>query len=556
MKKKVALLLSLLICSGMLFALTVRSYSFNIDGKTREDVFRRMVQPKEVEVFESEEELETALAKKLQKILNTRLVLADYTSYSYSIDGDSVDVEFDITDAKSFLVLPYPKYDSNDGLSLGLRCYEKNLMGTHASVLAKFDATAQLNDLKHGVYYADIPLENLVIGSATYEAGFQTLLDAKNSYNSYVLLHFAESGYEIGQLVFNVSTDASFRLKQKKFDLLSGVVTQKNLALGKFAKLGSSVFASLSQTVPTNSTAGASVSFYDIKWGDATIEVTPGMTVKKNPSWGWYSLYNETTIDLTGDINGFILKDVMTLYNGDAKTIVSENSAAYKVDEKTTVAALLNASYGKGRGLHNKQIGFQINSSFGEINYIGAFRKGYSFDLDVKYLKSVPEPGYFCNGSIDWSSFMLAGNVFNPNIRLKFYKLSSMTRMFNNIDLGTTPDDLQARLRGIRRDNPVVSVGGYQACEAMVINANLPLKFIRFENFAQTYVNFFYDAALFAETSVGAFKYMHCAGFEGVCIFEKYPAYPIRASLGINLDSLKGSGNPEYELFIGMGWLY
>ncbi len=129
------------------------------------------------------------------------------------------------------------------------------------------------------------------------------------------------------------------------------------------------------------------------------------------------------------------------------------------------------------------------------------------------------------------------------------------------------------RIRGIL-DNDVddlVGDGAYRKAGA-VANLDLTLMFIKFKGFAEGFINAFMD--------VGAFTYstdtvdsnsfdpsslilLKTVGIEGYGILDKFRSYPIRMSLGMNLDDLVDhfQGTTDfsdigYELTLGMGLHY
>lgn len=129
-------------------------------------------------------------------------------------------------------------------------------------------------------------------------------------------------------------------------------------------------------------------------------------------------------------------------------------------------------------------------------------------------------------------------------------------------------------LRGIL-DNSFTDIVGesdYQKL-ALVANFDATLLFVKFPNFAELFLNTFMDIGIFSnrvglgegsnawnEQELTIFKTI---GLEGYAILDKFPSYPIRASLGFNLDDViqhfAGSlafSEIEYELSIGMGLHY
>lgn len=133
-----------------LYQITDISYSLE---KTREKDLERLVPVNTERIFESEKELESYLSDLKQRLLNTRAFdevelkvesgkwkdengkLKDETfdsQLSTLNSGELIPVSLQITarDTKSLLILPYPKYDSNDGLIFKVKVKDVNFFGT------------------------------------------------------------------------------------------------------------------------------------------------------------------------------------------------------------------------------------------------------------------------------------------------------------------------------------------------------------------------------------------------------------------------------------------
>lgn len=114
--------------------------------KTRENDLRRVVPIDGDKIFESEEELNEYLEDLRQRLLNTRsfdevkilrqkLENTDSTEDTDSTDYESLNptllsLSIECYDTKSFLILPYPKYDSNSGLIFKVKVKDVNFLGT------------------------------------------------------------------------------------------------------------------------------------------------------------------------------------------------------------------------------------------------------------------------------------------------------------------------------------------------------------------------------------------------------------------------------------------
>ena len=241
------------------------------------------------------------------------------------------------------------------------------------------------------------------------------------------------------------------------------------------------------------------------------------------------------------------------------------------------------------------EIAFSAGASGGEINRINSgesfyafrdnFRHGVTYSLQAagRYIPFHSAPEFFLRGEV--TAFPLENAFFNPSFRLLGMTVSGAPRMWFNKgtedrwrlvseadsdytysynaytfeDYAFNTEGLGTILRGILNSNETVRGGGYSAKAVLAGNINLTAALFNFEDMGHTYISPFYDFVLFFAD--GKVKYLHSLGIEGIAIMDSHAAYPIRASLGFNADTLfdklKGKDvDLEYELFIGMGWLF
>ena len=144
-------------------SIKVSGYNIEIIGKTKEEVVRNLIVPEEVEYFDSEDDLLSALNDKRQVLENKRVFTS--VSYEYEIIDSEAYVRFEIIDAKSFLIIPFPKYDSNYGLKLGAKMWNRNLFGTLTSLDGTLFVTIKDWNWSRPEIYGNVSLGNLSIGS-------------------------------------------------------------------------------------------------------------------------------------------------------------------------------------------------------------------------------------------------------------------------------------------------------------------------------------------------------------------------------------------------------
>jgi len=105
----------------------------------------------------------------------------------------------------------------------------------------------------------------------------------------------------------------------------------------------------------------------------------------------------------------------------------------------------------------------------------------------------------------------------------------------------------------------------------VVMNLDATLMFVKFNNFAEGFISLFFDLGMFTKSAavpnnIITFDDIHIfktVGVEGYGILDRFRSYPIRASVGFNLDHLvehlsgtRIAKDIEFEITMGMGLLY
>jgi hypothetical protein len=204
---------------------------------------------------------------------------------------------------------------------------------------------------------------------------------------------------------------------------------------------------------------------------------------------------------------------------------------------------------------------FTSSLSRSDIDWKGNFRKGYSASLTYTtdlYPQEVYESSQYwqLEGHATW--FLFASKHFNPSIRFTGF-ISDTEKAFLPSD---SDEDLADYFRGILQSNESLSADSdtYVA----VLNMNLTMSFITLKNFAHTYASPFIDIGVLNDSdNEGESLFVATAGAEGFVIFDKFPSFPIRGSLGVNLQDVKKAidndiamKDVEFEISIGMGLFF
>jgi hypothetical protein len=116
----------------------IRNIDFDVDGRSLSFALIYNGEFKEGERIQGGEELEQYIARKQQLLINERVleeVRIEYSLGEPEADGAvPVNLLVHVRDTWNVIALPYPKYDSNDGLSLTIKARDYNFLGTMSAL--------------------------------------------------------------------------------------------------------------------------------------------------------------------------------------------------------------------------------------------------------------------------------------------------------------------------------------------------------------------------------------------------------------------------------------
>lgn len=533
-----------LISTDQVTGYTIASYDFTVEGKTKEFALRNLLIPDEEPVFLSESDLVKNLDAKKQTLDNKRIfskVTYTYQLVSFAKGIAYYGVHFFIEDAFTLLPIPYAKYDNDTtGLRFGMKLYDKNLMGTFADLYMVghiSQGDGGLNGWDNREDYLEVTVSSLPIGSSSLDFSF----DYSKTRNS------------------DSSGDFSFDVDWKNLHLFG---------------------------VPfsINPSATFNPSSDYLTWNPATLELITNFG-PFTQSEALYSLSNQITYTSSSEniyTMTYLRQHNLFLFSHPIDFNVSAETNATR--GQGTISSLnLGTTLGTGLSL---PLGFSLYSSLGafvhyipfqipvkysylfssrlsrsKINWKGNFREGYS--LSLAYTTDLyPQEAYASSqywqleGHATW--FLFASKHFNPSLRFTGF-VSDAKKAFLPSDSG---EDLADYFRGILQSNDLLSADSdtYVA----VLNLNLSFAFITLKNFAHTYASPFVDIGVLNDPdNAGKPLVLATAGAEGYVIFDKFPSFPIRGSLGVNLQDVKKAIDHEismhdvgFEISIGMGLFF
>ena len=115
----------------------IRNIEFDVIGHSRPYMLTYHGEFKEGERITGKDNLDKYISRKTQLLINQRVledVRIEYTTGEEDDGTVPVDLLVHIKDSRNFIILPYPKYDSNDGLSITLKARDYNFLGTMSAL--------------------------------------------------------------------------------------------------------------------------------------------------------------------------------------------------------------------------------------------------------------------------------------------------------------------------------------------------------------------------------------------------------------------------------------
>lgn len=598
-------------CSVFSAAYSIIDYNFFISGKTMDGAIERLIVPNSVEVFDSEDSLITALITKKQTLINQRIFKS--IDYFYTL-GEPIDevipvtVSFEIEDARSFLVLPYPKYDSNYGTRLGVKLWDSNLFGTLSNLSGTLHATFEDNNWSNPIYFGNIELAGLYIG----ETSISLSVLAEGRFGEKLYDYAVSTSFVNIPLLFNSFLNLDFSGKKSgegtKYSVSSSLGGIKIGSIGftpSFNGVHYDKDPESSYYIPSLNIDGIDLRNVGISFFDSVKLIPTAESGYKKIASDYIS--HVTNLSFNGDfLRGVNYTNEMIYYpmaDENGADFYFNNTASYKLTDVSTIYIMENIAtstdsktisyFDTGLGVSQKiDIGSKVlitpklseylrvyptnhgleyaryytieaSTSGDYVNWIGNFRDGiqYTATISEAWMQRynlresfAEKDGVFDH--VEISAYKLLWGWLNPSARIIFNY--AVDRDDYKYLYGSTSATVGEELRGIRN---------YQVEDenmlAFIANINLMTYFPlpSFLNFVDTYANIFFDYALLKKDLATPAKNYYGVGFEGIGVLKDYPSYPIRISVGFDLEGLIKcikNGGPKgfYEIYFGMGFFF
>ncbi len=216
MKQKYIFTYLLIFLSSMLMAQETHilgRYEFDIDGKTRESALLKEMDLKEGTEFESLEDLQYAVSRQEQDLVNLRVFNAvSLTLNEGTREGDTVihSVLLKSEDSWTIYPIPYPKYSSNDGFRLGIKTFYDNAFGSLNNLFlgmsVTFNQDKYYDEFRITEWSINPQLNEVKIGNLEYDFSFTQQYSISEKKDEGVLLEH----YNYHNTSFSVSTKLAF----------------------------------------------------------------------------------------------------------------------------------------------------------------------------------------------------------------------------------------------------------------------------------------------------------------------------------------------------------
>ena len=193
----------------------IATITYVIDGITRQYAIENAVEISTSRIFYSYEELHSYISDIEQKLINQRVFSSSIVNLAYDFENNDgltlINLRIFTSDSKHLMIIPYPKYDSNTGLTLKIKVKDMNFLGT-MNVLNSDISFESGENSDTGEW------ENTVGINFAYDYPFR-LGPFKTSWNNDFGINYT---FGKSKPEFNVSTGFSFELP---FDMFSICLT-------------------------------------------------------------------------------------------------------------------------------------------------------------------------------------------------------------------------------------------------------------------------------------------------------------------------------------------
>jgi len=218
---------------------------YKIDGTTKEKALRALSELEDGMEFDSYEAMKIEVEREKQNLINRRVFDSVRYELKYLENENEIDhyvVTFIIVDAFTIVPIPYPKYDSNTGLRLGLKLYWDNFLGTMTNSYLGMNIDIRQND-KTGKWETGEWMINPSITGIRLTKDIFLSAGFVQSYNEEDFIDdiTPENSYDYAYYSTGISVSTSFDLSKDRSDIYRGysISTGLNFRYNYTGTLGS-----------------------------------------------------------------------------------------------------------------------------------------------------------------------------------------------------------------------------------------------------------------------------------------------------------------------------
>ena len=570
MKRFLLLTIAMLLAFNVFAAsYVITDYEILVDGKTQKRVIRNLIVPEDTEeVFASEEELVAALDGKRQALVNKRVFKS--VSYEYTLSEEEEGkigavVTYSIVDAKTFLAVPYPKYDTNTGLTINAKIKDKNLLGTFAALDGNMDALFEDGVWDNPKLSGEFNITDLLIGDTVFSfnlKGSGYLKDLDPSYSASTSIRkipFLFGSYF--DLTASIEKSGEGYLLKPALSISGINLWGTTLSFSGYTKFMGTKESEYKTFQPTYYEATGNVNF---GWSllekfslTSTLGYTPETKIESKSKLSYaassattFFLIENVTMDDKGNVSFF-----------DTGLGISQSATiANHFSITPTFTEYIRTTINDGEPEFSRYYTISASTSRDLINWKGNFRDGFalSFSINESWgqdtfgIRTLKD-GYYTHFSFTY--FKLLWNWFNPSFRvISNYRSGSV----GDFAIYNDSSNIGEVMRGIRNDTVEKD-----NLFALVANFNILTLFPmpKLFSFADYYASAFFDFGMVQKNSESELERYYSCGVEGVGIFKDYPSYPIRLSIGVDLKRLSEWLKDErsadfYEIYFGLNFFF
>lgn len=573
----------------------IEDYSFDITGTTKEWVLRREVDPDEDEIFSDREEMLASVSEKVRGLNNRRI----FKSVSYTLDerteGETtyVRVNFCVVDAKTLLVVPYPKYDSNKGLVVAVKVLDQNIMG----LLSRTESTTSLvippegfgktyyeedftiwtlpvgeasmyfhfdGSTKSGNFSTKIVFDTVPVGASSFNTSLSVLKKKERIQYTYNLLFFTHAG----EVTFKPFLELVFNDE----DFVSHILTRletKNVYIGntafdftthyKLSAFSDYVFRS-SEVKNTMLLSFRDGPLSPFSW-ENTVSYSFGSHIDVSNTLSWQ--FTSST--------SFHLSEKMRFFQDGTSRFDTGMGIRERIDIGSSFSItpefmeyIRMEKDGDGLSFsHYCTISASCQND--KVEWQDTFRTGSKWKIEISESwfqnftsrRVNEEEGIYDYAEIE--SHWIVSSWFNPSIRI-IASLTDDTEEHGSLKGGSLGEYIRGVLNStVTGEERESNIFNFVLNSDFLFRLPLPSSF----DWASLFLNPFFDF-VWTRHSLSSRNGRGWLGFglEIVGVLTDYPAYPLRISIGFDGEKLvkylQGESNSRsfYEIFMGTDFLF